>query len=417
MASTFPLLSQQLVRPHLVFLVSAHVQQWHLEPLTSMQAGHQICQAKAIAELQAHFVYLNMSIGYISLARKHGPKITIAMIWCGWKYIQWNSRTICIVADRIDDGKSGPGQTWQRANHESNGHSYDAYSHLLGWNPLLWQFGIYVSPGEAAFSTISAPRSLQVHLVHARSWLAHDMVNCHAHFAVNSYKLSEYWSTDFWRGCCPQIAFIQVLKVATPLFTLGISAVIGLDSITRAKCLAVTFILLGSCIATFVESNSVGFSWFGLQIMIFSALLEAIKVVYIQKLLGSLDLTSVEMVVYLGPPTAILLGSASWLLEGQGLKEYGVSRMQRRPLFYLAALLGGFGVNLSTAFAIQASSSLTFKVWGCMKNTAVVIFGCLMGDVLDRWQVLGYVVSTLGFLLYTWTKLLREPQLHQTKLD
>ena len=201
-----------------------------------------------------------------------------------------------------------------------------------------------------------------------------------------------------------QVAFLQVLKVATPLFTLAISAGLGLESITLIKSISVFFILLGSSIATFVESGSAGFSWYGFWLMVLSALLEATKVVYIQKLLGRLDYDSVETVVYLGPPTAILLASASWMIESEGLSSTGLACIQRRPLLYVLALLGGFGVNLTTAYAIKTTSSLTFKVWGCLKNTAVVVAGCFLGDRLDPWQVLGYLVSTAGFFLYSLTK-------------
>lgn len=201
-----------------------------------------------------------------------------------------------------------------------------------------------------------------------------------------------------------QVAFIQVLKVATPLFTLLISATLGLESLGLLKCMSMLLILLGSGLATFIESNSAGFSWYGFGLMLFSALLEAVKVVYIQKLFGKLNYSSVELMVYLGPPTAFFLGTASWFLEGRGLIDYGFQSVKKDPHIYILAILGGFGVNLTTAYAIKATSSLTFKVWGCVKNTAVVVIGCLLGESMNAWQIFGYMLSTIGFILYSWTK-------------
>lgn len=82
----------------------------------------------------------------------------------------------------------------------------------------------------------------------------------------------------------------------------------------------------------------------------------------------------------------------------------GLALMAHKPLHYLAAIFMGFLVNLSTAFAIKVTGSLTFKVVGCVKNTLLVWVGILMGDVVTREQLLGYTVSVVGFALYTHVK-------------
>lgn len=108
--------------------------------------------------------------------------------------------------------------------------------------------------------------------------------------------------------------------------------------------------------------------------------------------------------MYLGAPTGLVLLAASAIWEREGLLASGLALMAHKPLHYLAAIFMGFLVNLSTAFAIKVTGSLTFKVVGCVKNTLLVWVGILMGDVVTREQLLGYTVSVVGFALYTYVK-------------
>lgn len=110
--------------------------------------------------------------------------------------------------------------------------------------------------------------------------------------------------------------------------------------------------------------------------------------------------------MYLGLPTGVLLLGASAIWEREGLLAPGggLALMANKPLHYLAAIFMGFLVNLSTAFAIKVTGSLTFKVVGCVKNTMLVWVGILMGDVVSQAQLVGYSISIAGFALYTHVK-------------
>jgi hypothetical protein len=157
-----------------------------------------------------------------------------------------------------------------------------------------------------------------------------------------------------------------------------------------------------------VESSSLAFSWLGFSCILLSTLLEAGRVVYIQLLLGgSLNFNAVEITVWLGPPTAAILFAGSYLWEYDGLMRLGFALIRVKPLWYTLALLLGFAVNMSTALAIQATSSLTFKVVGCIKNAVVIWFGVLLGDHVQGLQMLGNTVAMAGFLLYSRMKLAR----------
>ena len=210
-----------------------------------------------------------------------------------------------------------------------------------------------------------------------------------------------------------QVAFIQILKAATPAFTLTICAVLGLEKPTATLRASVALIVVGTSVATLVESrsgNSGGgeFSWLGFGYLTFSASLEAVRVVYIQLLLGSLNYSAVEVLVYLAPPTAVVLFAAAAVFERSGLESRGFALIAERPLAYLAAVVMGFVVNITTAKAIQATSSLSFKVFGCLKNSVVIGCGVLLGDKISALQLVGYGISTFGFVLFSRAKLLKD---------
>jgi hypothetical protein len=114
----------------------------------------------------------------------------------------------------------------------------------------------------------------------------------------------------------------------------------------------------------------------------------------------------VQVLVFLGLPTGALLLGASAIWEREGLLAHGggLALMAHKPLHYAAAVFMGFLVNLSTAYAIKVTGSLTFKVVGCVKNTLLMWVSILMGDVVTRDQLLGYTISVVGFALYTQVK-------------
>lgn len=68
-------------------------------------------------------------------------------------------------------------------------------------------------------------------------------------------------------------------------------------------------------------------------------------------------------------------------------------------------MLTGFAVNISTYWAIKATSGLTFKVLGSVKNTLVVVMGMLLyGEQVSGAQFLCYMVSVAGFILFSIAK-------------
>ena len=191
------------------------------------------------------------------------------------------------------------------------------------------------------------------------------------------------------------------LQVLTPAVTLAICVVLRLEALTLPMAGSVLLISAGTGVATVLESSTAGFAWSGFLCFLFSVLLESVRVVCIQLLLGRLKYNAAEVLVYLGSPTAVLLLLASLVCEHEGLMQGGFELMHQGYGTFIAAMLIGAVVNLATALAIHNTSSLTFKVFGCLKNTFVVLYGMAMGDHVSSMQLLGYGVSVAGFVWYT----------------
>ena len=202
-----------------------------------------------------------------------------------------------------------------------------------------------------------------------------------------------------------QVSFIQIIKAAAPAFTLTLCMSAGMEQFSLLVAVSVVMVSLGTGLATLIESGTGAFSWLGFACIFFSTFLEAVRVVMTQQLLGSMRFNAVEVVVWLGPLTALILFSASFIWEAKGLTEHGFALIQAKPLWYLGAVSLGFVVNVAAALGIQTTSSLTFKVVGCVKNTLVVWCGMLLGDRVEGLQMLGYSMSLAGFLLYSRMKL------------
>lgn len=115
---------------------------------------------------------------------------------------------------------------------------------------------------------------------------------------------------------------------------------------------------------------------------------------------------SADVLVYVGIPTAATLIGGSLLFERQhGLLDAFQTLVASNPwVFVRAGSMSGL-VNLTSYLAIGTTSSLTFKVSGCLKNLGVVWYGVVThGDVVTGWHMLGYGVSLAGFVIYTYSR-------------
>jgi len=241
------------------------------------------------------------------------------------------------------------------------------------------------------------------------------------------------------------VAFIQILKAFTPALTLLLCVLAGVERPHLPLLASVLLIASGTAGAVLIESGTPSFQVKGLVSFLLSSITEAARVVGAEVLLGAQKFNTAEALVYIGGPTAaaLLLGAllvevpqinaaAAAAVAGAGtspssaaaaaaaaagseaaagtaaVAAAGWALMWQAPWAFFSAFFMSFLVNLSCFFAIQTTSSLTFKVAGCVKNVAVVWYGVVAhGDHISVLQVLGYFVSVVGFAVYSRLKMIQ----------
>jgi hypothetical protein len=212
------------------------------------------------------------------------------------------------------------------------------------------------------------------------------------------------------------VAFIQILKAFTPAVTMILCLAIGVEALSLPLVASILLIALGTSAAVLIESGTPAFSPYGFTCFMLSSATEAGRVVAAEILLGAERYNTAEALVYIGGPAALALmgGAAVW--EGPGIAAGGFQLVLDHPVAFFNAFFISFLVNLTCFFAIQNTSSLTFKVAGCVKNIAVVWYGVLFqGEVVTGLQMLGYMVSVLGFAIYSHLKMASKQQQQQQK--
>ncbi|GLC38079.1 hypothetical protein PLESTF_000313100 [Pleodorina starrii] len=208
------------------------------------------------------------------------------------------------------------------------------------------------------------------------------------------------------------VSFIQILKAFTPAITLALCVAARLERPSPPLLTAIAMIVGGTAGAVLVESGAPSFRLVGFLAFMASSLTEAARVVGAELLRDGSKYNTAESLVYIGGPTAALLltiaavwewpAAAAAAAAGRG---GGFALIAAAPATFLVAPLVSALVNMSCFFAINATSSLTFKVAGCVKNVAVVAYGVVAhGEAITPLQVAGYAVSVAGFTLYSQLK-------------
>lgn len=203
------------------------------------------------------------------------------------------------------------------------------------------------------------------------------------------------------------VSYIQMLKGMTPIITLVVGILFGIDAATLPLCGSLLVIALGVFMSSYAEAE---FVLAGFLAMLAAETAEAGKVVLMQKLMAGNKLHVLEGLLCFAPPCALSLFVGMLLIEYEGMANEGVQRMLDNPFLFLLQGCMGFVVNLLILLVIKTTSSVTFKVVSMMKNVAVVVGSVpLFGNVITSLQAVGYALSICGFCAYQYARSLQGP--------
>ncbi|KAF4684156.1 hypothetical protein FOZ60_008173 [Perkinsus olseni] len=147
------------------------------------------------------------------------------------------------------------------------------------------------------------------------------------------------------------VSFTQMLKAETPVYILIVMLIFRVRIPSCGSVIAVILICIGTCVASVGELK---FSWTGFALQTAADISEATKLVLLQ--------TSMAV--------SCLLGVA---------------------------------VNLLTLAVINCTSGLAMKLLGIFRNNLpVVVSVLLLQEKVSTLQFIGYSISVLGFLTYTY---------------
>lgn len=203
------------------------------------------------------------------------------------------------------------------------------------------------------------------------------------------------------------VSYIQMLKGMTPIITLVIGTLFGIDAPTPLLLVALLAIACGVALSSYAEA---AFVLTGFLAMLAAETSEAGKVVLMQKLLAGNKLHVLEGLLCFAPPCAVSLFVGMLCVELDGMLTTGIPKMAAKPWLYLLQGCMGFLVNLLILQVIKSTSSVTFKVVSMMKNVAVVVGSVpIFGNVITPFQALGYAISMGGFALYQYARTVQAP--------
>lgn len=156
------------------------------------------------------------------------------------------------------------------------------------------------------------------------------------------------------------VAFIQILKAFTPVVTMVVMFVAGLETPGLRLVLSVLGLAVGTSIAAYGELH---FSLTGVLIMLSSEVAEAIKLVLQQILLRNLKFSVFESLYWISPASLLVMVLVIYAMEWQAMQDANAMDIVRSyPWHFMGSALLGFAVNTVSFFVIQVTSAVTLKV-------------------------------------------------------
>lgn len=199
------------------------------------------------------------------------------------------------------------------------------------------------------------------------------------------------------------VSFIQMLKATTPIMVMIALFVAKMERPSVALIASVCVIAAGTAVASIGQVNLSGL---GLFIVLTAEMLEAIKLVMMQKLLVGLEFHPIEGLMYLAPACCFWLGLGLVLFEASRILDEGALLLVlRKPVLYAFSAVMGFFVNLTAYMVIKATSSLMLKILGTIKTALLVTIATfLLAETVTWLQFVGYAMSLMGFWSYNKVK-------------
>lgn len=199
------------------------------------------------------------------------------------------------------------------------------------------------------------------------------------------------------------LPLIQAMKAGTPGL---VHSALHLTGVQKSTAKETVCVLLMACGALTTLTGELKGGSFGVALMLGSKVCECGRLVLTQKLLKNLELPAMESLYYMAPITASWTFLACAILEGPRIiRERSWETLWRDPWLVLAAMVLGFGINVSQMFVIKLSNAVIMKLVGVTSNIGLVLYGTLsLHEVFATQQIVGYSTMLVAFACYNWIR-------------
>ncbi|RCI13264.1 hypothetical protein L249_1191, partial [Ophiocordyceps polyrhachis-furcata BCC 54312] len=195
------------------------------------------------------------------------------------------------------------------------------------------------------------------------------------------------------------VAFIQMLKAASPIATLLMSWAWGVADPSLGAFINIVVIVVGAALSSL---GDVSFSLYGFSTQVGAIVFEAVRIVMIQHLLsdGGFHIQPLVGLYYYAPICAVFtflfaLKTEFALLDVDAIKSLGFG-----VLFLNAAI--AFMVNVTSVLAIKRTSGLVMTLTGISKNVALIIVSAAIWHTyISPLQAAGYTITLIGLFQYS----------------
>ncbi|KAI9184336.1 hypothetical protein H9P43_003389 [Blastocladiella emersonii ATCC 22665] len=194
------------------------------------------------------------------------------------------------------------------------------------------------------------------------------------------------------------VSFIQMLKAKTPLATLILSSMFGLQKINNQLLVNICGVVVGVIIASYGE---IMFDLTGFIFQELGIVFESARLVLMQKLMTE-KLDPLSTLYFFAPVCAILNGF-SFLIFEYGHMEDGIlaAVSELGAGIFLSNAMAAFALNMALVLLIGCTSSLVLTLCGVLKDILLIALSMMMfGSKTSGVQVFGYSLALLFLTRY-----------------
>ncbi|TPX63284.1 hypothetical protein SpCBS45565_g06717 [Spizellomyces sp. 'palustris'] len=194
------------------------------------------------------------------------------------------------------------------------------------------------------------------------------------------------------------VAFIQMLKSATPVTVLLTSWAFGTEKPNLGIFLNVLFITFGIALASYGE---IRFVMTGFVLQVVALCIESMRLVMIQKLLSGRDIKMDALVglYYFAPACAAINIITAFMLESEAIDFASLKQVGFGVLLFNG--LTSFCLNVSAVVVIKRTSTLVLALCGLLKDIGIVAIATFVYHTgMSNLQGFGYSLSLIGLIKY-----------------